>query len=490
MYDWNRVDAQPWQGKPVALVDETLRDGLQSPSAIDPPLEAKLRILHAMADLGVDVASVGLPAAGPRPQRDAATLATEIARQRLPMRASAAARTVASDVEAVVDVSQRAGIPVECYSFLGSSPIRLYVESWSPGWLVERVRAAGEAARKGNLPFCLVLEDTTRTRPEALRELFAVAVDAGAVRICLCDTVGHADHRGATALVQFARGALLELGAPHVGLDWHGHNDRGLALGNALAAVRAGVDGVHGCAGGFGERTGNVPMEHLVTQLAELRARPLVPKAVVAHYVRAALSAIDSTHPAQAHRAHGGEESLVPLSLRVNGDAVRLAVPASRTLLEVLRYDLDLVGTKQGCDQGECGACTVLVDGEPVLSCLTLGASCQGREVETVESMSGAPKLDPLLDAFDHHGAGQCGFCTSGMLIAAKGLLARDPRPSRRAIQEAIAGNLCRCTGYGPIVDAIEAASRAPHDPTPSPALPGAGPMPAALAPHPSKGAR
>ena len=485
MYDWNRVEARPWTGRSIALVDETLRDGLQSPSAIDPPIEAKLRILHAMADLGVDIASVGLPAAGARTQRDANALAGEIAKQRLPLRASAAARTVASDVEAVVEISQRAGIPVDCYAFLGSSPIRLYVESWSSGWLVERVRAAGEAARKGNLAFCLVLEDTTRTRPEALHELFSVAVDAGAVRICLCDTVGHADVRGTRALVEFARSTLVEIGAPQVQLDWHGHNDRGLALGNALAAVRAGVDGVHGCAGGFGERTGNVPMEHLVAQLAELRVRATVPKPVIAAYVRTALTAIDSSHAAHTQRQNA--EPLVPLSFRVNGDATDLAVRPSRTLLEVLRYDLDLVGTKQGCDQGECGACTVLVDGEPVLSCLTLAASVAGHDVTTVESLSGAPKLDPLLDAFDHHGAGQCGFCTSGMLVAAKGLLAHTPRPSRREIQHAISGNLCRCTGYGPIVDAIEAASLAPMDPAPVLPLPGAGPMPAALPPHASR---
>ncbi|MBL8718863.1 MAG: (2Fe-2S)-binding protein [Myxococcales bacterium] len=226
-------------------------------------------------------------------------------------------------------------------------------------------------------------------------------------------------------------------------------------------------------------------MEHLVAQLAELRVRAAVPKPVIAAYVRSALTAIDSSHAAHTQRQN--PEPLVPLSLRVNGDAVDLAVRPSRTLLEVLRYDLDLVGTKQGCDQGECGACTVLVDGEPVLSCLTLAASTAGHDVTTVESLSGAPKLDPLLDAFDHHGAGQCGFCTSGMLVAAKGLLAHTPRPSRREIQHAISGNLCRCTGYGPIVDAIEAASLAPMDPAPVLPLPGAGPMPAALPPHASR---
>lgn len=148
-------------------------------------------------------------------------------------------------------------------------------------------------------------------------------------------------------------------------------------------------------------------------------------------------------------------EPLVTLSLRINGDEVQLAVRSSQTLLEVLRYELELIGTKQGCDKGDCGACTVLLDGEPVLACLTLALSCQGRSITTVESLAGAPHPDPLLDAFDRHGAGQCGFCTPGMLMTAKGLLKKHPCPSKDTIRQAISGNLCRCTGYGPIVEAI-----------------------------------
>lgn len=153
-------------------------------------------------------------------------------------------------------------------------------------------------------------------------------------------------------------------------------------------------------------------------------------------------------------------EPLVSLSLTLNGDEVELAVRPSQTLLEVLRYQLDLIGTKQGCDKGDCGACTVLLDGSPVLSCLTLALACQGRAVTTVESLTGAPRMDPLLDAFDRHGAGQCGFCTPGMLMCAKGLLNQRPHPSRDDIREAISGNLCRCTGYGPIVEAIASAAQ------------------------------
>jgi 2-isopropylmalate synthase len=163
---------------------------------------------------------------------------------------------------------------------------------------------------------------------------------------------------------------------------------------------------------------------------------------------------------------------LVVVKMNVNGDPVTIAVRSNRTLLEVLREEMDLVGTKQGCDEGECGACTVLLDGEAVLGCLTLAASCTGHTVRTVESLSGAPHLDPLLDAFDRTGAGQCGFCTPGMLLSATALLAREPHPSRESIKRAISGNLCRCTGYAPIVAAIEIASgREPSSPRPP--LPG-----------------
>jgi carbon-monoxide dehydrogenase small subunit len=148
-------------------------------------------------------------------------------------------------------------------------------------------------------------------------------------------------------------------------------------------------------------------------------------------------------------------EPLVPITLTINGDEQQVAVRASQTLLEVLRYDLDLVGTKQGCDKGDCGACTVLLEGAPVLACLTLAVACRGKTVTTVESLAGAPNPDPLLKAFDCHGAGQCGFCTPGMLMTAKGLLAKHAHPSKDTIRQAISGNLCRCTGYGPIVEAI-----------------------------------
>jgi carbon-monoxide dehydrogenase small subunit len=153
-------------------------------------------------------------------------------------------------------------------------------------------------------------------------------------------------------------------------------------------------------------------------------------------------------------------ERLIPITLTMDGLPVRLAVPASRTLLEALRYDLDLIGTKQGCDKGDCGACTVVLDGRAVLSCLTLAVDADGRDVKTVELLKGAPHIDPILDCFDRVGGGQCGFCTPGMLMSATALLDKNPSPSRDAIKVAISGNLCRCTGYGRIIDAIELAAK------------------------------
>lgn len=157
------------------------------------------------------------------------------------------------------------------------------------------------------------------------------------------------------------------------------------------------------------------------------------------------------------------------ITLTINGDLTELFVHPSQTLLEVLRYDLGLIGTKQGCDKGDCGACTVLLDGEPVLGCLTLAVSCAGRSVTTVESI---PRADLLLESFDCHGAGQCGFCTPGMLMTAKGLLSKEKTPSRETIRTAISGNLCRCTGYGPIVEAIAAVGEGTVKPAKEEKLP------------------
>lgn len=147
------------------------------------------------------------------------------------------------------------------------------------------------------------------------------------------------------------------------------------------------------------------------------------------------------------------------LTLTINGEPVELLADDYKTLLEVLREDAGLTGTKHGCELGECGACAVLVDDQPMLSCLMLAVECDQRCVRTVEGLAADGRLDALQECFADLGAAQCGYCTPGILMTARALLDREPHPSRERIREALSGNLCRCTGYGQIVDAVEAAA-------------------------------
>jgi carbon-monoxide dehydrogenase small subunit len=150
----------------------------------------------------------------------------------------------------------------------------------------------------------------------------------------------------------------------------------------------------------------------------------------------------------------------VSLHLSVNGEAAEALVAPYKTLLEVLREELALTGTKHGCELGECGACTVLLDGQPQLSCLVLALECEGRAVQTIEGLARGPELHPLQAAFADFGGSQCGYCTPGVIMTAKALLERNSNPTKQEIKEATAGNLCRCTGYNQIVEAVEDAAR------------------------------
>ncbi len=269
IYDWNRAERPLQFVEPAGFMldDETLRDGLQSPSVVDPPIEGKRRILHLMEALGIETADVGLPGAGPRAEADVEALCREIVAQRLRIRPNCAARTVIRDIEPIVRIAQATGAPIEACVFIGSSPIRQYAEAWDEEFLVRQSAEAISYATGAGLPVMYVTEDTSRARPETIRRLYGEAVRVGAARVCVTDTVGHATPEGTAKLVAYVREVLDGAGGDRVGIDWHGHRDRGLGLANCLAAFRAGATRVHGCGLGIGERSGNAEIDLLLVNM-------------------------------------------------------------------------------------------------------------------------------------------------------------------------------------------------------------------------------
>jgi len=285
IYDWNTID-QPVDQTPVMLDDETLRDGLQSPSVRTPDIDQKIEILHLIDKLGIDTADIGLPGAGPHVVRDVERLAREIVDARLNVQANCASRTLIADIQPIADIAQRTGLAIEACTFIGSSPIRQYAEDWTLDRLQRLTEEAVGFAVKQGLTVMYVTEDTTRADPASLRALYSTAIRAGARRICIADTVGHATPTGAAAVVKFVRSIVDECGGG-IGIDWHGHRDRDLAIENSLAAMRAGATRLHGAAIGLGERVGNTPMDALLVNLvlmgrrtADLTALPAYCQAV------------------------------------------------------------------------------------------------------------------------------------------------------------------------------------------------------------------
>ena len=272
IYDWNKVDkVAPLISEPIEFLDETLRDGLQSPSAVDPPVAGKIMLLHTMDALGIQYADIGLPGAGRKPYRDSLELAREVGEAGLSIRPCCAARTLDKDVDPIIEISQKAGVQIEVLAFIGTSPIRQFVEDWDHYRMLRLVRDAIRRASEAGLPVTFVTEDTTRAKPDMLYSLYHVAVEAGASRICLSDTVGHATPDGLRALIRFTREIIKGMGRD-IKLDWHGHNDRGLGLTNTIHAIEAGVSRVHGTALGIGERVGNAPMDQILMNLKLLGA--------------------------------------------------------------------------------------------------------------------------------------------------------------------------------------------------------------------------
>jgi len=268
IYDWNTATPPEIPaGTPVLLDDETLRDGLQNPSVFDPSIEDKLEILHLMESLGIDAVNIGLPGAGPRAAAHTEALAREIAANRMKIKPNCAARTHENDIRPIVEISERAGIAIEAATFLGSSPIRRLVEDWTVDHLQRTTENAVKFAVEHGLPSMYVTEDTVRTDPETVKRLYSTAIGNGARAVVLCDTVGHATPTGAFNLVKFVVEEVVKPSGEKIRVDWHGHNDRGLAIANSFAAVAAGAHQVHAAANALGERVGNTPMELMLVNL-------------------------------------------------------------------------------------------------------------------------------------------------------------------------------------------------------------------------------
>ena len=269
IYDWNtrrRRWALKSSARPLLFNDETLRDGIQGPSIVDPPIDAKKRIVELTDALGIHCMNIGLPGAGPRAVEDVTVLARHIQEKGLKVQPNCAARTVLTDVQAIADIVQKTGVPIEVMTFLGTSPIRQYAESWDIKRLVELSGAAIRLAVQEGLKVTFVTEDTIRSRPGTLQPLFLNAIEQGAHRLCLCDTVGHATPDGVRSLIEWTQD-LIEGTGQDIGIDWHGHNDRGLAVCNTIFAMEYGADRIHGTALGIGERVGNAALDQILVNL-------------------------------------------------------------------------------------------------------------------------------------------------------------------------------------------------------------------------------
>ncbi|MBZ5547543.1 MAG: LeuA family protein [Acidobacteriia bacterium] len=275
IYDWNRLYPQSLRPPgPVLLTDETLRDGLQSPSVRDPSIEQKIEILHLMESLGINSLDLGLPGAGPRAVEHVTALAREIVAHKMKIRPYCAARTHENDIRPIAEIVQKTGLPIEAATFLGSSPIRRYTEGWTSDFLLQTTEKAVKCAVSLGLEVMYVTEDTTRCDPETVKLLNSTAISCGARAIVLCDTAGHATPMGTVALVKFVVEEVIKPAGGKIRLDWHGHCDRGLATANAMAALVAGANCVHATALGIGERVGNTQMDQMLVNLKLMGIAP------------------------------------------------------------------------------------------------------------------------------------------------------------------------------------------------------------------------
>jgi 2-isopropylmalate synthase len=275
IYDWNQMDAAKLRpAGPVLLNDETLRDGLQSPSVRDPSIAEKIQILQLMEALGINSLDLGLPGAGPRALADCEALAHEIVRHKMKIRANCAARTHENDIRPIADIVQRTGLNIQAATFIGSSPIRRYTEGWTDDFLLETTEKAVKYTVSLGLDSMYVTEDTSRCDPAMVKRLYSTAISCGARAIVICDTAGHATPMGAFALVRFVLEEVVKPSGEKIRVDWHGHCDRGLATANSMAALMAGAECVHACALGIGERVGNTQMDQMLVNLKLMGIAP------------------------------------------------------------------------------------------------------------------------------------------------------------------------------------------------------------------------
>ena len=275
IYDWNRaLPAEFLPAGPVLLNDETLRDGLQSPSVRDPSIEQKIEILHLMESLGINSLDLGLPGAGSRAVEHVEALAREIAGNRMKIQANCAARTHENDIRPIAEIVQRTGLKIAAATFIGSSPIRRYTEGWTEDFLLDTTEKAIKFAASLGLEVMYVTEDTSRCDPEMVKRLYSTAINCGARTIVVCDTAGHATPMGAFALIKFVLDQVVKPSGEKIRVDWHGHCDRGFAVANSIAALAAGADCVHACALGTGERVGNTQMDQMLVNLKLMGISP------------------------------------------------------------------------------------------------------------------------------------------------------------------------------------------------------------------------
>jgi isopropylmalate/homocitrate/citramalate synthase len=275
IYDWNENHPPGLKPSgPILLNDESLRDGLQSPSVRDPLIPEKIEILHLMEALGINSLDLGLPGAGARAVEHVTALAREIVAHKMKIRANCAARTHENDIRPIAEIVQKTGLPIEAATFIGSSPIRRFTEGWSDDFLLQTTEKAVKYAVSLGLDPMYVTEDTSRCDPETVKRLYATAISCGARAIVICDTAGHSTPMGALALVRFVIEEVVKPSGEKIRVDWHGHNDRGLAIANSMGAIIAGANCVHGCAIGLGERVGNTQMDQMLVNLKLMDIAP------------------------------------------------------------------------------------------------------------------------------------------------------------------------------------------------------------------------